>query len=97
MKNLIVSSISDQETVESENVLERVARECRVLGVTTCSFFQSEDDFYSEEINRCCYKCGEIDNFTYIGTIITPAIDKKCTRHYKCNNCETEIDFVENL
>lgn len=97
MKNLIVSSISDQETVESENVLERVARECRVLGVTTCSFFQSEDDFYSEEINRCCYKCGEIDNFTYIGTTVSSTVDKKCTKHYKCNNCEAEIDFVETF
>ena len=39
MKDLIVNSISDQKTDESKNVLERVARECRVLGVTTCSFF----------------------------------------------------------
>ena len=96
MKNLIVSSISDQETVESENVLERVARECRVLGVTICSFFQSEDDFYSGEINKYCHQCGEIDEFTYIRTTAASSIDK-CTRHYKCNNCEAEIDFIEKL
>jgi hypothetical protein len=97
MKDLIVSNISDQEAAESKNVLERVARECRVLGVTTFSFFQSEDDFYSEEINRHCYQCGEIDNFTYIGTTVASAIDKKCTKHYKCNSCEAEIDFIEKL
>lgn len=89
--------MKDLKAIEYKNILERVARECRVLGVTTCSFFQSEDDFYSEEINRCCYKCGEIDNFTYIGTTVASTIDKKCTKHYKCNNCEAEIDFVENL
>ena len=96
MKNLIVSSISDQETVESENVLERVVRECRVLGVTTCSFFQSEDDLYSGEINKYCHQCGEIDDFTYVRTTAASSINK-CTRHYKCNNCEAEINFIEKL
>lgn len=40
---------------------------------------------------------GEVDDFTYIRTTVASTIDKKCTRHYKCNNCEAEIDFVENL
>ena len=96
MKDLIVSSISDQEAAESKNVLERVARECRVLGITTCSFFQSEDDLYSEETNKYCHQCGEVDDFTYIRTTVASSLDK-CTRHYKCNNCEAEIDFIEKL
>ena len=89
--------MKDLKAVEYKNILERVARECRVLGVTTCSFFQSEDDLYSEETNKYCHQCGEIDNFTYIGTTVASTIDKKCTKHYKCNNCEAEIDFIENL
>lgn len=91
-----MSNISDQKATESKNALERVAGECRVLGVTACNFFQSEDDFYSEEIDKYCHQCGEVDNFAYIRTTAASSLDK-CTRHYKCNNCETEIYSIEKL